>query len=120
MQDSEVGYKYQSIVHAVFRDPQSVDRISVDDILRLPAPRHIPDRPGGIGLDELEGLLEMQEHSKDEASIPAFWTLMDNALNGEENDRFIECRVTLSSMCDACHPCSHMLKRALHCIFLLL
>ena len=108
MQDFEVGYKYQSIVHAVFRDPQSVDRISADDTLRIPAPHYVPDRPGGIGLDELEGLLELQEHVK-EAGVPAFANVMESVLrNGEENDSFIDCRVTRSSTYNNSPLCTHI------------
>jgi hypothetical protein len=101
MQDFEIGAKYQSVAHVVFRDPQSPLRISADsDILHIPAPHIISDRPGGIGLDELEGLLEHQEYVK-EGGIPAFENVMESVLQSgrdEKNDRFIECKIQRSSM----------------------
>jgi hypothetical protein len=101
MQDFEIGTKYQSVAYVVFRDPQSPLRISADsDILHIPAPHIIPDRPGGIGLDELEGLLEPQENAK-EGGIPAFENVMESVLQSgrdEKNDRVIECKIQRSSM----------------------
>jgi hypothetical protein len=57
----------------------------------VPAPLIVQDRPGGIGLDELEGLLERQEYVK-ESGLPVFENVMDNVLQsgGDENDRVIE------------------------------
>jgi hypothetical protein len=102
MQDSEIGTKYQCLIHVAFHDPQSVHRISPgSDVLQVPAPHIVSDRLGGIGLDELEGLLKRQEHTK-EAGIPAFENVMESVLQSgrdEQNVRFIECRIRRSSMC---------------------
>jgi hypothetical protein len=102
MQDYEIGTKYQSSVHVVFRDPQSALRLSADSgILHIPAPHTISDRPGGIGLAELEGLLERQEYVKKEGGIPAFENVMESVLQGRQdgkNDRVIECKIRRSSM----------------------
>jgi hypothetical protein len=87
------------VLHITFRDPESIHRISgAPDVLRVPAPPIVQDRPGGIGLDELEGLLERQEYVKE--AVPEFANLLDDLMqNGEaENDRVIEFTVKRSRM----------------------
>lgn len=89
------------MISVAFRDPQSARRISPGlNVLRIPMPQVVPERPGGIGLDELEGLLERQEYVE-EVTIPVFGDMMENMLQGtrdETNGNFIECDIRRSSM----------------------
>jgi hypothetical protein len=59
------------------------------------------NRPGGIGLDELEGLLERQERDK-EVGIPTFKTVMNSVVQSEQDDEknknFIEFTIQPSRM----------------------
>jgi len=99
IQDFEIATKYQNIVHVAFRDPQSAHNIPAGfDVLKVPAPRIAFDRPGGIGLDDLEGLLKPQERAQ-EVGIPAFDNVMENVLESERDEKKVmECRIQRSRM----------------------
>lgn len=74
---------------------------NTSDIFHVVTPE-ILDRPGGVGLDELEPFLERQEYVE-EASIPAFGGVMDSVLQSvqdeaeNKNANFMECQITRSS-----------------------
>ena len=78
------------MVHLAFRDPDSIHRIPARGArLRIPAPQVTTDRPGGIGLDELEGLLAHQERVE-EGGIPTFEAVMESIGPDEGNNGFVE------------------------------
>jgi hypothetical protein len=74
------------------------------DVIRVALPKTIFDRPGGIGLDELEEVLERQEFVH-KVSLPEFGSVMNSVLqSGREeaenkNAELLECKITRSSMC---------------------
>lgn len=85
----------------LFRSQESFNLIPQDaEAFHIPAPPTIPDRPGGIGLDELEGLLVA--NGKDEAvDVPDFGSVMSSVIESEEevkkgSRRMISCRIQRS------------------------
>jgi hypothetical protein len=67
------------------------------EVLHIPAPLTIPDRPGGIGLDELEELLVAKERDE-KVELPDFNSVMSTVIESEEelkngSRRMIDCKI---------------------------
>lgn len=53
-----------------FADPKSLERVVNEPVLHIPLPKEISDQPGGVGLNDLEGLFlpgEFDPNARDEA-----------------------------------------------------
>jgi hypothetical protein len=69
------------------------------DVLHVPAPLIDLTRPGGVGLDDLHGLLESQDRV-DELKLPVWGSVMSRVIeSGEEgtSDRILDIRVERAS-----------------------
>ncbi|RDB25360.1 hypothetical protein Hypma_007614 [Hypsizygus marmoreus] len=102
LRDYEVHSVYQNIVHVSFRDPETLKRIpETKETLSIVLPSIDLNSPGGVGLDELESVLESQEYT-DDASIPAFGNVMDSVMQedaeegAEKTSNIVECTVERS------------------------
>ncbi|GLB37720.1 hypothetical protein LshimejAT787_0407710 [Lyophyllum shimeji] len=83
--DFELPTHYQHIISVAFRDPKAYERIPVETetfSVTLPGTTH--DRPGGVGLDELEPVLQSADYV--ESSLPSFGNIMDDIDNGAEGE----------------------------------
>jgi len=82
--DYEVPTKYQTMIQVTFRDTKSYERIPpTSETISINLPTIMRDRSGGLGLDELESLLESQDHVKD-GGVPAFGSIIESVIEQEQ------------------------------------
>lgn len=99
--------RYQNMIQVSFCDTKSYQAIPIaSETISVTLPLKVHDRPGGIGLDDLEPILESQGYVKD-ADIPAFGNIMDSVIEkGEkenvEDQNIVEVKVLRSGMCGFC------------------
>jgi hypothetical protein len=85
-QDSERPEILTPLIWAIFRSSQSWQLVPRDgDVLHVTLPSIDRSLPGGIGLDELEGLLVPQERSED-GELPKWRSVMTRLLEEEEEE----------------------------------
>src|ERR1700722_5252522 len=99
---------FQNTIWAVFRSPESLNLVSEDaDIMHIPVRTVDHTMPGGIGLNELQGLLESSDKSQ-EVVRPEWQGLMRLLLDdggGDEKtsmtapNRVLDVRVERASKC---------------------
>lgn len=84
VQDCQVGTSYQLMCRITFRDARSHDRIPLDsETIQIPRPTYEADHPGGVGLEEIEGLLRRQDLDNE---IPSFETIVSSVLHDSEHE----------------------------------
>ncbi|KAF5380628.1 hypothetical protein D9615_004679 [Tricholomella constricta] len=87
--DFELPSNYQLYVNVAFRDPKAFERIPLKpESFTVALPSTISNRPGGVGLDDLEPVLQPQEYV--DLDIPTFGNVMDDAVveSGKEETTF--------------------------------
>jgi hypothetical protein len=98
---------FQNTIWAVFRSPESLNLVSEDaDIMHIPVRTVDHTMPGGIGLNELQGLLESSDKSE-ELELPEWQGLMSRVFEdgGDEKtsttapNRVLDVRVERASKC---------------------
>ena len=83
-QDYEVPTKYQTMIQVTFQDTKSYERIPLtSETILVNLPTIIRDRSGGLGLDELEPLLESQNFVND-GGVPAFGSIIERVIEQEQ------------------------------------
>ncbi|KAG5647077.1 hypothetical protein DXG03_001447 [Asterophora parasitica] len=83
--DFELPSHYQIYVNVAFRDPNAFERIPLKpEPFTVTLPSTIANRPGGIGLDELQAVLQPQEYVK--SNIPSFGDIMETVEGDKEEE----------------------------------
>ena len=72
------------MIQVTFRDTKSYERIPpTSETISVNLPTTIRDRFGGLGLDELEPLLESQDYLKD-GGVPALGSIIDSVIEQKQ------------------------------------
>ncbi|KAG6841413.1 hypothetical protein C0991_011307 [Blastosporella zonata] len=91
--DHEVNTRYQAFLQVIFKDPADLKHVPTDQLTcSFIRPSLDLDRPGGVGLDELESVLQPQELRKETSSssnFPTFGKRQENAVEEDEQDRLV-------------------------------
>ena len=74
----------QNRITAVFRSPESFERVPVEgEVLQVPAPPVDPDQDGGLGLEDLRGLLQPQD-VVETTDFPSWGSIMSRVLQSAQ------------------------------------
>ena len=92
----------QNRITAIFRSPESFERVPVEgEVLHIPAPPVDPDQDGGLGLEDLRGLLEPQDAVETTTDVPGWGSVMTRVLQSEQEkaSRMLDVKVERASRC---------------------
>ncbi|KAG5651632.1 hypothetical protein H0H81_008009 [Sphagnurus paluster] len=85
LKDFEVQSYYQVFVNVAFQDPKALARLPAKgETVNFTLPTTISNRPGGVGLDELEPFLAAQEFA--DSKVPSFDNVMGNVMENKKEE----------------------------------
>jgi hypothetical protein len=87
VQDHDVPETYQTTIWAAFYSASSLPLIHPNgDVLHIAAPPLDVSKSGGIGLEDLQGLMEPQDRSES-VELPSWGNVMDRVLESGQDSK---------------------------------